>query len=129
FIDFWNGKGSWARLDPAKQSHLCTRIESVAANFAAIAHEPNRLTDIRAISCPTLLILGERSPEPTRRIVDILATSISGETRLAEIPNAGHMAPLTHPQFVDPLIADHITGAEREADDELQRLVAANFSY
>jgi pimeloyl-ACP methyl ester carboxylesterase len=114
FIDFWNGGGSWARLEPARQSHLCAQIGAVAANFAAIAHEPCRLAQIRAIGCPTLLIRGERSPEPVRRIIDILAASITGNARLAEIPKAGHMAPLTHPQLVDPLIADHMIAAERE---------------
>ena len=129
FVDFWNGEGSWARLDPARQAHLCDQIGRVAANFAAIAQEPCRLAQIRAIRCPTLLIRGERSPEPVRRIIGILAAAISRGARLAEIPGAGHMAPLTHPQFVDPLIADHILAAGNAAADELQRIVAANFRY
>jgi len=129
FIDFWNGEGSWAHLDPDRQSQLCAQIERVAANFAAIAHEPCRLAQIRAIRCPTLLIRGERSPEPVRRIIGILAAAISRGAKLAEIPSAGHMAPLTHPQFVDPLVADHILAAETGAADELQRIFAANFRY
>lgn len=129
FVDFWNGEGSWARLDPAKQAHLCGQILRVAANFAAVAREPCRLAQIRAIRCPTLLIRGERSPEPVRRIAGILAASISRGARLAEIPNAGHMAPLTHPQLVDPLVADHIAAAESGTAEELQRIVAANFRY
>lgn len=129
FVDFWNGEGSWARLDPAKQVHLCSQIGRVAANFAAIAHEPCRLAQIRAIRCPTLLLRAERSPEPVRRIVGILAAAIARGSRLAEIPGAGHMAPLTHPQLVDPLIADHIMAAETGTAEELHRIVAANFSY
>jgi len=129
FVDFWNGEGSWARLDPARQAHLCDQIGRVAANFAAIAQEPCRLAQIRAIRCPTLLIRGERSPEPVRRIIGILAATISRGARLAEIPGAGHMAPLTHPQFVDPLIADHILAAGTAAAGELQRIVAANLRY
>jgi pimeloyl-ACP methyl ester carboxylesterase len=126
FIDFWNGEGSWARLEPAQQSHLCAQIGAVAANFAAIAHEPCRLAQIRAIGCPTLLIRGERSPEPVRRIIDILAASITGNARLAEIPKGGHMAPLTHPQLVDPLIADHMIAAERAAAERADAVTAAS---
>jgi lipase len=129
FVDFWNGEGSWARLDPAKQSQLCSQIERVAANFAAIAREPCRLAQIRSIRCPTLLVRGERSPEPVRRIIGILAAAITRGTRLVEIPNAGHMAPLTHPQFVDPLIADHVLAAETGAAEELERIVAANSKF
>jgi hypothetical protein len=41
------------------------------------------------------------------------------------------MAPLTHSQFVDPVIADHIVEAEDGAGaaDEPQRIAAANFRY
>jgi pimeloyl-ACP methyl ester carboxylesterase len=129
FVDFWNGEGSWARLDPARQSQLCGQIGRVAANFAAIAREPCRLAQIRAIHCPTLLIRGERSPEPVRRITGILAAAITRGTRLVEIPDAGHMAPLTHPQFVDPVIADHLVAAETDFEGELQRIFAANFRH
>jgi pimeloyl-ACP methyl ester carboxylesterase len=129
FIDFWNGAGSWARLDPVRQSQLCGQIGRVAANFAAIAAEPCRLAQIRSICCPTLLIRGERSPEPVRRIIGILAAAITRGARLVEVPNAGHMAPLTHPQFVDPVIADHIVEAETGFEGEPQRIAAANFRY
>jgi pimeloyl-ACP methyl ester carboxylesterase len=129
FVDFWNGEGSWARLDPARQSHLCSQIERVAANFAAIAWEPCRLAQIRSIRCPTLLIRGERSPEPVRRIIGILAAAITRGSRLVEIPNAGHMAPLTHPQFVDPLIADHLVAAGTGFEGEPQRIFAANLEF
>ncbi|QEX19216.1 alpha/beta hydrolase [Hypericibacter terrae] len=128
FIDFWNGEGSWARLEPARQIHLCRQIHRVAANFAAVAQEPCTLTPIRAIRRPTLIIRGEQSPGCTRRIAGMLEAAIPS-ARLAEIPNAGHMAPLTHPHYVDPLVADHIFAARQRHMADLQRVGAANFRY
>ena len=113
FIDFWNGDGSWARLEPEMRSHLCGQIGRVVANFAAIANESSSLTPVRAIDCPTLAIRAERSPAPARRIAELLAGAVPGAI-LANIPGAGHIAPLTHPQWVDPLVANHIATAESD---------------
>lgn len=120
FIDFWNGEGSWARLEPEMRSHLCGQIDRVVANFAAIANESPSLAPSRAIGCPTLAIRAERSPAPVRRIAELLAGGIPGAL-LAEIPGAGHMAPITHPQRVDPLVANHIFTAESDAGLGLRR--------
>jgi pimeloyl-ACP methyl ester carboxylesterase len=114
FIDFWNGNGSWTRLEPDVRSHLCGQIGQVVANFAAIANESSSLVPVRSIGCPTTVIRAERSPAPARRIAKLLSDAIPGAV-LADIPGAGHMAPLTHPQWVDPLVANHIAAADSDA--------------
>jgi len=111
FIDFWNGEGAWTRLEPDFRAQLCRQADRVLANFASIAREPASFAPLRAIECPTLIVRGERSPAPARRIAELLACAIPGGV-LAEIPGAGHMAPLTHPEWVDPLVASHIGGAD-----------------
>ena len=49
----------------------------------------------RRIAVPTLLVRGERSPQPTRRICELLAATLR-DARLRTVEGAGHMAPLTH---------------------------------
>jgi pimeloyl-ACP methyl ester carboxylesterase/uncharacterized protein YjiS (DUF1127 family) len=120
FIDFWNGDGSWARLEPELQSHLRDKAEQVAANFAAIASEPVSQAPLRAIVCPTLVIRGERSPAPARRVAELLAAAIPGAA-FVEIPRAGHMAPLTHAEAVDPIVTRHVWESEFDTAIPLAR--------
>jgi pimeloyl-ACP methyl ester carboxylesterase/uncharacterized protein YjiS (DUF1127 family) len=111
FIDFWNGEGSWARLEPELRSHLRDKAEQVVANFASIASEPASQASMRSLGCPTLVIRGERSPGPARRVAELIAAAIPG-AGFVEIPRAGHMAPLTHAEAVDPIVTRHIWESE-----------------
>ena len=113
FIDFWNGAGSWARLEPEMQSHLRGKARQVLANFDAIASEPTAYAPMRAIQCPTLVIRGERSPAPARRTAELLAAAIPGAA-IVELLRAGHMAPVTHAEAVDPIVGSHIHDADQE---------------
>ena len=48
----------------------------------------------------------------TKRLVERLAQCLP-TAELAEIADAGHMAPLTDPHLIDPMIAAHIRFAEQ----------------
>lgn len=116
FIDFWNGEGSWLRLEPEQRAHLAEKAGQVVANFQAIAIEPASHSTMRAIRCPTLVMRGERSPAPARRAAELLAAAIPS-AGFVEIPRAGHMAPLTHAEAVDPIVTRHVW--ESEFDNEI----------
>jgi len=61
---------------------------------------------------------GARSPQPTRRIAELVSESLPG-SRLQTIDGAGHMLPLTHREAVNAAILEHLfhgmTDRERSA--------------
>ena len=113
FVDYWNGAGSWEALPLEKREAAAARLGKVALDFHAALNEPARIEDLCAITLPTLLVLGERSPRPARRVCALLARVLPA-ARLATVAGAGHMSPLTHREQVNGLIASHL----EECSDE-----------
>jgi pimeloyl-ACP methyl ester carboxylesterase len=110
FVDYWNGPGAWARSSAALRGFLVGGLDRVFANFAAIAASPADAKALATLACPLLAVSGEASRAPAIRVTELLAASVPG-ARLVRLPGAGHMAPLTDPHLVDPLIARHVAAA------------------
>jgi pimeloyl-ACP methyl ester carboxylesterase len=107
FVDYWSGAGAWDAIPAAKRTAMAARLAKVALDFHATLSEPARLEDFGMTAVPTLLVRGERSPRPTRRICELLA-SVLPECRLETVAGAGHMAPLTHREQVNALITANL---------------------
>lgn len=112
FVDFWIGDGAWLRTSPALRAELARRTGQVMDEIAAIAAERATFADYAAIRCPVLAVAGRQSPAMAQYLAAKLSRSLPS-AEFAEIADAGHMAPLTDPHVVDPMIAAHVTAAER----------------
>ncbi len=106
FVDYWS-PGAWDALPAAKRAAMSSRLAKVLLDFHATFSERADAEEWRRIAAPALLIRGERSPAPARRICEVL-THLLPQARLHELPGAGHMAPLTHAEAVNALIAAHL---------------------
>jgi pimeloyl-ACP methyl ester carboxylesterase len=106
FIDYWNGPGAWARTSAELRARLLPQLESVLDHFSAIAATPSRLD---AIIAPVLVLAGLDTPLPALRTAELVAERIP-QARLLLVPEVGHMAPITDPHLIDPLVGAHIAG-------------------
>lgn len=106
FIDFWNGEGFYSSLPSKTQAIMAKDIEKVKLDFVGILHESYNFEDLDNIQCPCLIMLGKHSQEVSkvlsRAIVDALSI-----VDFKEI-NSGHMAPISHPNIVEPAICQFI---------------------
>ncbi len=109
FIDYWNGDGAWGRTSDRLRGFILGTVPRVVENFAALEAPGLTARALGRIACPTLVVAGLDSPLPALRSAELVAGAIPG-ARLAMIAGAGHMAPLTHPHIVDPMIGRHIAG-------------------
>jgi pimeloyl-ACP methyl ester carboxylesterase len=106
FIDYWGGKGTFAGLPPARQDLFASLLPKVPLDFQALIDDPLRASDYGRMAVPSCLITGRDSPPCTHAIVSVLAASLPlSETHEVD---AGHMAPVSHPALVNPIIADFI---------------------
>ena len=103
FIDYWMGAGAWATTPEARRPMLVHAVQSVKAEWHSAFHEPTPLAAFGAVSSPTLLITGAASTAAARAVAKLLCTSLPG-VRVEELAGAGHMAPVTEPGRVNPLI-------------------------
>jgi pimeloyl-ACP methyl ester carboxylesterase len=103
FIDYWMGRGNWAATPEARRPVLLQAMRAVRPEWHSAFHEPTPLEAFRAIAVPILLMTGSASTAAARAVAAILEKSLTRVT-VAELPGAGHMAPVTAPQRVNPFI-------------------------
>ncbi len=124
FINFWNGRGYWMSLPADARLRLAGQCAQVVEDFKAAFAEDWPLATAGDLAMPVQLIMGLQSPLPALRVTEMLAETIDG-ARLSVVPDAGHMAPFTHPSAVHPTIARHIRMAEAGAMPPNGRLAPA----
>jgi pimeloyl-ACP methyl ester carboxylesterase len=110
FVDYWSGPGAWESMRPEKRPGLAACLAKIALDFEATLNEPASLNEFAALALPTLVVQGECSPRPTRRICELLA-QVLPDAELITIEGAGHMAPITHRDAINALIARHLSAS------------------
>ena len=114
FVDFWNRPGAFDALDPAWRDSVKLRATTVAANFDALERATFPLNAVRAISAPTLMMVGSATQPCAQRIVSMLFDALP-LAALATIHGASHMLPFSHAEPVNHRILEHIRAADGEA--------------
>lgn len=114
FIDYWNSPGAWRRLATEARERLSRHAPKVVLDFHAAINERASFTRYRSrLRFPVLVLHGGLSPQPARRVAEILSQNIPG-ARLATVPGAGHMLPFSHAQEVGAAVIQHIAGRPRD---------------
>lgn len=103
FADYWLGDGAW---DAMSEKRRLAFVESLPPNYYewdAVMYEETTLEQWKCIAARTLVLSDPGTRRPIREIVEIFATACPHWT-FQRIAAGGHMAPLTHPDAVNPLV-------------------------
>ncbi len=111
FVDYWMGEGTWAAMPGNRRQAMAVAMRVVKPEWHAAFCEPTPLQAFAAIDVPTLLLTGTSSKASARAITRPL-TAVLPRVRVEEIEGAGHMAPVTHPERVNPLIERFLEAAQ-----------------
>jgi pimeloyl-ACP methyl ester carboxylesterase len=104
FIDFWMGEGSFDRMPDKNKPPIAAAVADVQAWKDALFDEPAPVDAFARLQIPVLLLVGKRSPLSSRSVSALLARVLPG-VEVVELDECGHMAPVTHPDRVNGLIA------------------------
>jgi len=107
FIDYWMGPGAWAGMPPHRRAAAARAMRTVSSEWSAIFAETTPLAAYASLDLPTLYVVGGKSPASTRAVARLL-THVLPDVSTAELAEAGHMAPITHPDLVSAAIEAHI---------------------
>ncbi|MEW6981911.1 alpha/beta fold hydrolase [Colwelliaceae bacterium 6471] len=107
FTNFWNKEGFFNALPLKMQQLMAADMPKVNLDFKGLIAEKYTLADLGVITCPSLLMKGDRSPSLSQ---DLTMNILHGlpDAKL-QVFSAGHMAPVSHSEEVHPAIADFIT--------------------
>jgi len=106
FTNFWNKEGFYKSLPVKMQALMAADIPKVNLDFKGLMAESYGFTEVKSITCPTLLMFGEQSPSLSRFLVEKLKIELSHAQ--IESFDCGHMGPVSHSDDIHPVIADFI---------------------
>jgi pimeloyl-ACP methyl ester carboxylesterase len=109
FADYWNGAGTWAAMPERRRTAFLAALPPNVHEWDAVMNETTPLEEWRGIRAQTLLVRAAQTRRPIRELSELLLDAIPG-WRLVEILGAGHMAPMTRPDLVNPIVVDFLEG-------------------
>lgn len=103
FADYWLGDGSWSRMPDKRRAAFAESLPPNFHEWDAVMGEETPVESWKRLPAHTLVVSDPATRRPIREIVDILAESCP-HWRFHAIPGGGHMAPLTRPELVNPVV-------------------------
>jgi pimeloyl-ACP methyl ester carboxylesterase len=110
FVDYWARPGTWAAMADERRQNTIAMLPPVMHEWDMATSGLRPLEGWGATGAPVHLIHAADTRAPTRAIVTMLARTYP-DWRVHEVAAGGHMAPLTRPDLVNPVIAAALDGA------------------
>jgi pimeloyl-ACP methyl ester carboxylesterase len=110
FVDYWTGTGAWAAMREERRQSMLTMLPAVVHEWDMATTNARPLEGWRTITAPVHLIHAADTRAPAREIVKLLGSRYP-DWHVHTVPSGGHMAPVTRPDLVNPLIAAAIDDA------------------
>jgi pimeloyl-ACP methyl ester carboxylesterase len=108
FIDYWSGPGAWAATSEERKAVFTRGVSVVAHEWRAVLDgDTPRETWATALPHETLLLCSQAPRRPSREIIELLSAA-QPDWRVARLADGSHMAPLTHPQLVNPVVREFL---------------------
>ena len=109
FADYWNGSGTWKQMDGLRREKFAEALKPNFHEFDCVINETTSLEEWRDILPQnTHILFSEQTVNSIRKIVTIFEETMSNWT-FHSYSEGSHMAPLTHPNVVNPIIHKILT--------------------
>lgn len=107
FADYWAGDGVWRSMSENRRRAFLASWLPNFHEWDAVMNESGTSDEWKSLSAEVLVVSAVGTRRPIAEIVEILATAYPHWT-FVQIPKGGHMAPLTHPEVVNPMVAEFL---------------------
>lgn len=108
FADYWNGAGAWRDMPEDTRGVFCEALKPNYFEWDAVLNETTPAEEWRRLlPRATLLASDPNTVLPIRDITALLRRACP-DWAYREIAGGGHMAPLTRPDLVNPLVASFL---------------------
>lgn len=109
FADYWGGAGTWHEMSSDRRVAFADALKPNFFEWDAVMNETTPVEQwATLLPHSTLLIYDPNTVLPIREIAALLRRSCP-EWSYAEVPGAGHMAPLTRPDIINPLVSKFLS--------------------
>ena len=111
FAEYWNSAGAWRNMPIERRNKFAEAIQPNYFEWDAVMSEVTPIEQwARLLPEATLVVSDPNTVSPIREITALLRRSCPAWT-YNEVADGGHMAPLTRPELVNPLVCDFLRNA------------------
>lgn len=107
FANYWLGDGSWRAMPEKRRAAFAESLPPNFHEWDAVMDEQTTIEDWKALTAQTLVVSDKSTRLPIREIVDIFAQACP-HWSFRFIADAGHMAPLTRPDLINPIVREFL---------------------
>lgn len=107
FADYWLGDGAWSAMPEKRRVAFAEALPPNFFEWDAVMQEETTVEEWNSLTARTLLISDQGTRLPMREIVDIFAKACP-HWSFHSLGKGGHMAPLTHPDLVNPIVREFL---------------------
>ncbi len=104
FADYWLGDGTWSSMPENRRAAFEASLRPNLHEWDAVMNEQTTIEDWKTLTTRTLVVSDPTTRLPIVEIVDIFAEACPHWT-FKTIAEGGHMAPLTHPELINPIVS------------------------
>ncbi len=107
FADYWGGAGSWEAMPPDRRDVFTQALKPNVFEWDAVTNESTPVEDwARLLPRETLVVSDPNTLLPIRELIALLRRYCPMWT-YKEV-GGGHMAPLTRPDLINPIVASFL---------------------
>ena len=103
FADYWLGDGSWSTMPEKRRAAFADALPPNFYEWDAVMEEETTIEKWKGLTARTLVVSDADTRLPIREIVALFAKTCPHWT-FHTIPEGGHMAPLTRPELINPVV-------------------------
>ena len=107
FVNYWLGDGMWEKLPEDRREVFCAALPNNYHEWDSIMGMPADESSWLSIDANTLYMRSRQTVNSIRGIYEVLQ-GIRPDWEFLTIEDGGHMAPMTHPDIVNPHIIDFL---------------------
>ena len=110
FADYWGGAGSWRDMSTERRTAFAEALKPNFFEWDAVMNETTPVEQWAALlPHATLLVCDPQTVFPIREIASILR-KVCPWWSYKELSEGGHMAPLTRPDLINPIVTSFLSG-------------------
>lgn len=103
FSDYWLGDGAWSTMPEKRRTAFAEALSPNFFEWDAVMGELTTVAELKTLQMRTMVVSDKATRLPIQEIVRIFATECP-HWSFHTLAEGGHMAPLTHPELVNPII-------------------------
>lgn len=118
FIEYWIGDDGWATMPPERRLAYMQLLRPNYYEWDCVGSDQTTLEEFDGIPARAMMAYSPDARRASREIAQLFAEKCPSWS-VVRIAEGGHMAPLTHPETVNPLIADFLKGDRQTSTAKL----------